>query len=442
MKRRDFIRTSAGLLALATSPGLWAVENTFAPKKNFQFKVFNPGKTLVPITQVTPDDGHYVQTYFDVTPFSPSQRLLAGTRFPFQNRMPVLGDIADVCVIDLDARTIRTVFKTKCWGFQTGGNVNWGASDRHVYANDVINSTAVGVRIDLETGETKACAGPLYHMAPDESCFVGFPHELRDVTQLGYGVPSKDPKNPPHLPPGAPKTEGIWKTDLKTNKKTLLVSIADVAAKVPTPPPVAGGTFYFWHSKFNRQGTRISQVLRYLTPAGLDAGVNPMTFTYNPDGSDIRYCFKAPGVATWGAGGGHPTWHGDGVHVTRHLEVEGQGSRFCQCKYDGSDFQILCKKIKASGHPSVEPRGKFLVTDDKGTMGDRKSMVIRLIDLVAEKERQVCEVPTIDPKKLGTDTVFRLDGHPCWSPDYKKVSFQAAPENNRQLFVADLSGVI
>jgi hypothetical protein len=56
--------------------------------------------------------------------------------------------------------------------------------------------------------------------------------------------------------------------------------------------------------------------------------------------------------------------------------------------------------------------------------------------------KRVCEVPTIDPKKLGRDSVFRLDGHPCWSPDYKKVSFQAAPENNRQLLVADLSGIV
>ena len=53
------------------------------------------------------------------------------------------------------------------------------------------------------------------------------------------------------MSPGMSKTEGIWKTNLKTNRKSLLVSIADVAAHVPEPPPVAGGTFYFWHSKAN-----------------------------------------------------------------------------------------------------------------------------------------------------------------------------------------------
>jgi len=441
MDRRGFFFTSAGLLAMASSQGTWGVENTFSRKKRFDFKPCNPAKTLAPITQVTPDDGHYVQTYFDICPYSQSQKYIAVTRLPFDDRMPVLGDMAEVCLIDLDEKTIRTVYITKCWGFQTGANVNWGASDRYLYTNDVIGGTAVGVRIDLETGETKAYAGPLYHIAPDESCIIGFPHELRDITQLGYGVPSKDPRHPPRLPPGASKEEGLWQTDLKTNKKTLLVSIEDVAAKVPTPPPQPGGTYYFWHSKFNKQGTRIHQVLRYIVEDG-SSERNPMSFTFKSDGTDIRYAPNTPRVPVWKNQGGHPNWHPDGEHLIRNLNPDGGPTRICQFRYDGTEFRVLSDKIKGGGHPSIEPRGKYIVTDEKGTSANRQTIVIRLIDLVAQEERQVCEIPTIDPRKLGDDPVFRLDGHPCWSPDYKRVSFQAAPEGRRQLFVADLSSVI
>ena len=39
-------------------------------------------------------------------------------------------------------------------------------------------------------------------------------------------------------------------------------------------------------------------------------------------------------------------------------------------------------------------------------------------------------------------SVLRLDAHPAWSCDGKKVSFNGAPEGRRQVFVADLSRLL
>ena len=158
------------------------------------------------MTRVTPRDGPYVLTYYDVCPFSPSQRYLAATRLPFQDRVPVLGDEAQICVIDLREQSIRTVATTRCWGFQTGALLNWGATDRRLYTNDVVDGEARCVRIDLASGERTVFAGPMYHIAPDESCVIGFPLELLDATQPGYGVPCADPLHPRRLPPGRPPT--------------------------------------------------------------------------------------------------------------------------------------------------------------------------------------------------------------------------------------------
>lgn len=440
MNRRNFFLSSAGFIAALCTPGVWAVQNIFSKKKHYKFESFNKGKTLAPVTRVTPDDGFYVHTYYDVCPFSPSERYYAVTKIPFQNKMPVLGDAAEVCVVDLHEQTIQTVFTTKCWGYQTGANLNWGATDRHLYTNDVIGGTAVCVRIDIETGETKAFDGPLYHIAPDESCVIGFPHELRDITQLGYGVPPKKPGNLAGLPPGAAKAEGIWRTDLKTGAKTLLVSLADVASKVPSPPSKEGGTYYFWHSKFNRQGTRIVQVLRYILEYETDRR-NPMTFTFSTDGTDIQYTPLSDRVPVWDNGGGHPNWHPDGENVLRCLNPDGGDRRYCLFRYDGSEFKVLCPKIKGGGHPSIEVQGKYLITDETPVVDDIQHVALKLIDLAAEEEREVCSIPTIDRRNL-VDKVFRLDGHPAWSRDYKKVSLQAAELGRRQMYVVDLSGLI
>lgn len=449
MKRRDMLILSGAAAAAGCVPFRSSakpaknIPNAFSKKKHYAFKPWKTGDTLARVTQVTPEDGHYVHTYFDVTPFSPSQRYFAVTRILFNNRHPVLGDEAEVCVIDLHEQTIQTVLKTKCWGYQTGANVYWGATDRHLYTNDVIDGTAVCVGIDLETTETLAYSGPLYTLAPDESCAVGFPHELRDVSQIGYGVPPAVPGQFASLPPGAAKDEGIWRTVLKTNEKRLLVSLADVAAKVPTPEPYKGGTYYFWHTKFNRQGTRLVQVLRYMHPKMPDTR-NPMMFTFNADGSNICFTPKTDRVPVWDGPGGHPNWHGDGEHVIRSMTPVGEDeSRYVQARYDGTGFKILSDKIKGGGHPSVEPGGKYLISDDRDTVDGVTVMKLRLIDLMAEEERIACTIPSIDKSGLeGDDIVFRLDGHPAWSRDYKRVSLQAAPEGNRQLFVVDMGSLM
>ena len=131
-------------------------------------------------------------------------------------------------IIDLEEETISTVYKTKSWGFQTGALLHWGASDRYLYTNDVFDGeNAVCVQIDLENGKFTAFEGHMYNMAPNGQFVVGFPLDLLNITQQGYGLPSKDPDNPKKLPYGAANDEGIWKTDLATNKKSLLVSLAD-----------------------------------------------------------------------------------------------------------------------------------------------------------------------------------------------------------------------
>ncbi len=443
--RRGFVLTSAGLLAstLATPEGgsAWAIEPVADAARSYRFQRVRNVAAAAPIFQVTPEDGFYVHTYYDVCPFSPSQRYLAATRLPYQDRIPKLGDLAEVCVIDLHRQTIRTVYRTKSWGFQTGSLAQWGASDRHLYTNDVLgqdSQQAVCVRIDLQTGETTAFSGPMYHIAPDESSVIGFPLELLDVTQRGYGVPAKDPRHPKRLPPGASKTQGLFRTDLESSRTQLLVSLADMAVRLPEPPPEEGGTFYCWHSKFNQQGTRIMQVLRCLFPSGWGAR-NTTVFTFKPDGSDIRY---APGTPVWGALGGHPNWHPDGVHLIRVLRVgKDKTPRLCKFRFDAEDFTVMSEKILGGGHPSFEGQGRYIVTDHFHGNAPQK-VSIQLIDMQQEQVETLCTMDTLPRAEDVKYPPHRLDGHPVWSRNYHQVCFQAAPQGKRQLYVADVSGLL
>jgi len=440
VNRRQFLYTSAGLSAILIAPGIWSCQSHKQEKQFYNFKTFNIEGQSTPVLRITPDDGNFTQTYFDVTTISPSGRYLALSKLPFNDHIPILGNLAEVSIIDLKEQSIKTVYSTKTWGFQTGTNVQWGGTDQFIYTNDLINGKAVMVQIDLLTGQTKAFSRSMYNISKDGKYAIGFPLELLNVTQQGYGMPSKEKENPPSLSVEAAKDEGVWRTDLETGESTLLYSIVDVASQVPELMPKPDGTFYFWHSKFNRQGTRIMQVLRCIFP-GFDGGSdrNAMVFTLNADGSDVQFTQHNP---VWGYPlGGHPNWHPDGIHVIRNMKPDGDTTRVCQFKYDGSDFRVLSETFKGVGHPSIEPTGRYVITDKRVNHKDGSATTdLLLLDVHTDQVESICRVPTVNISNMkGAIKALRVDGHPCWSRDYKKVTLQGTYKGKRGLYIVDMS---
>lgn len=459
MKRRNFIKNSAIAGSLAALPvlGSCGKADTVAPAVaassaaagpvKYDFKRYRETSTLVPVHKVTPDDGYYLHTFYDICPWSPSQRYLTCTRFPFQDREPGYKDEAQICVIDTKDNTLTEVYSTRGWGFQLGSNVQWGGTDRYLYFNDQVDGEGVCVRLDLETDKADELAGPMYHVASDDSAVVSFPLDLINATQSGYGY-AMDPALARTLPPGAAENEGIWRTDLKTGKKTLLVSLAQAYDILPDADKkrFEGGTFYFFHSKFNPQATRILQVFRCMMPnAGSEFGIGgtgvfkPMLVTFNADGSDLKLALSND---VWGKGGHHPNWHPDGERILMNLKLDYDRIKFCTYNYDGSDFRVLSETVEGSGHPSFHKNGRHIITDvypDQDFASKSKEVPIRLVDIENQTEQNPCFVFTLG---MPNANVLRIDPHPAWSRDYSKVCFNAAPEGRRQIFVADVGELI
>ena len=411
---------------------------------SYRFRSYRPGKTLAPVTIVTPQDdasqlhaGGFVHTFFDVCPFSPSQRFLAVTRIPYGDRVPVLGDLADVCVIDLERETLRRVYTTAAWELQLGANVQWGRTDRFLYSNDIIDGQGAGVRIDLDSGETRALAGPLYHIDSAETNIIGFPLDLLNATQRGYGIP--EPPDVERRPlTCASDVEGLWRTMLEPNEKTLLVSIGDIVRATHDVIPEHTITYLF-HSKYNRDGSRIMQVVRSIDQRHPRRKFGRMLVTFRADGSAIT-CAIAEDF--WGGGGNHPNWHPDGAHLVMNLKPDGQMTRFCQFLHDGADFKVLSERHAGGGHPSLNGEATFLLTD--AYRGEARALPgfetwpsdevpIRLLDLRSDEEAHVCTINT-----LGVSGRFRLDPHPAWSRDSSMICFNGAPEGARAVLIADL----
>jgi len=463
--RRELLRGAAGLtslrlaaaagggfgfgLAAGTARGAKVPHSRQSPLGNgpvadaaprpVRFTPYRPGETIGTVLKVSPDDGFYLHTFYDECPFSPSGRILCVNRVPYQDQVPAYGDLCDICLIDLEAETIETVYKTLGWGFQLGANLNWGASDRHLYTNDILDGRAVCVRIDLETREARAFSGPMYDIEPRERSVLGFPLDLINDTQGGYGVPEYRDRDGIT---GAPADEGIWQTDLATDETRLLLSLA-AAVEAAADPFLAGGNQYFFHTKWNPQGTRILQVLRTLFPGRPEKkGWNPTLLTMRADGSAIR---KTVSREHWRQGGNHPNWHPDGDHIVMNLTPAWLGDpnrRFVSVHHSGEDLRILSRRHLGSGHMRVTPDWRYLVADcyQREPMADASGQVpIRLLDLVSDEEVEVCRIFTNLDRYTAIDKMLRIDPHPEWNRSFDHVCFNAAPDGKRQVLIADLA---
>lgn len=449
MQRRNFItKTSAGLLASMVMPGCWSVENTKAEnaaksanlaKNSFKFRDYRKGETLCPVQIISPEDAPYMHTFYDVSPFSPNGRYVALSKLPYQYKNPPYGDEAEICIIDLHEQNICTIYSTKAWAHQLGTNVQWGNNDRYVYTNDWIGGQAVCVRIDIDTGETKAYAGSMYHIAPDGSAVVGFPPDIINATQMGYGA-TEHPEHPPYSYTGAPADFGLFRTDLATNEKSLLVPLSKFKNEY-TGEAFEDSTIYLFHTKYNPKGNRIMQVVRCMVPG--KNGWNPSIYTFDSNGENIK---RALSHEQWNQGGNHPNWHPDGSRIVMNLHPKKELGIETRCfvifNEDGSEMALLSKHM-GGGHPTVTPGTKWLVTDaytrQKEFVNEYGEVKIRLIDLVSDEEEAICYVYTPPLHIYGT---LRIDPHPVWSRDYKKILFSGSPKGKREVFIANLENIV
>ncbi|GEP97583.1 hypothetical protein CCY01nite_38430 [Chitinophaga cymbidii] len=457
--RRAFIRTSAGLLGGAVLPGVFHVELPLYAERRYKFRAYRPGKTAAPVQCITPDDGFYLHTFYNKCPWSHDGRYFAVTRLPAQKAKAAWGDTAEVCVIDLERQSIRTVYRTKAWGFQLGANIQWRYdSNRYLYTNDIIEGKVVCVRIDIRDHTATVYAGAKYDLAPDNRSVISPQLMNMNMTQYGYSVPDPPSGRPAPFTKADMQREGLWKTDLDANREFLFVSFSDFIARSENDYPFySNAVLYLFHSQFNRQNTRILQVLR----AQVDnKGRNACLFSLNADGTGLQQCLsmekwnqKAPGGS-----GNHPNWHPDGEHVVMNCVPTWLGykdMRFCQFKYDGTDFSILSEKHMGSGHPSIDNTGRYLLADayPKQTyvVSTDGGIPIRLIDLRHDEEQILCTIAndvggkgaqyTKENRAQG-GSGYKLDPHPVWSPDGKSIAFNGAPEGRRQVYIADLKQVI
>ena len=413
----------------------------FNPSFFPRYTEFEPS---VPVWCLTPREGRCFHRFFDTSPLSQSQRFLACLRLPSETSYPVPGQKAAVILVDLASGEEKIVAQTAGWETQLGANINWGASDDELFFNDVDEKSwaPVAVKLDLHTGKSERFGRGVYHVSPDGEWGICASLEKMRRTQFGYGVVIPEEKVPVNWE--LADDDGLFLTDLQTGQVKLLVSLRELLENhLPERdlPILRDYCFYGFHAKWAPTGDRLLFTVRGI-PRARALGYEmswPMLFaifTMRPDGSEI-VC--ATDFSFWNRAGHHINWSPDGSFLTMNHALHFDHLRLVRCDADGQNKRPLLLNTLGSGHPSLHPNGKNLLTDcylgEPMTAGDG-TVPLRWIDLENENEEQLVRIKIASPSPLNP---LRIDPHPAWDKSWRFVAFNGAPDGTRRVFLADLS---
>ncbi len=272
-------------------------------------------------------------------------------------------------------------------------------------------------------------------------------------TQLGYGVLVPDSHSKRNV--GAVDDDGLFITDLQTGQRRLVLSIAQASKDVPelrdlSEAELAQWEIYGFHCKWSLAGDRLIYTLRRYQHHGLDQydafarlgpeGVRYEVLTLRPDGSQV---VDAVPAKLWELPGHHINFFPDGHKLSMNLCLEkGRKLDLVEVGVDGKNLRIITGDQMGSGHPSVHPDGRHIVTDtyahERWTR--EGTTPLRWIDMTQGLEREIVRFGSTPSVKV--HQVFRLDPHPAWDRSWRWLCFNAYEGGTRRVMLADLSELL
>ena len=403
----------------------------------------------VPVYCLTPHEGRVIHRFFDTSPVSPNGKYIALFRLPQEEHAPIPGEKGEVVVIDLATGEEHVVAQTAGWETQMGANVNWGGDDDTLLFNDVDTDswTVHGIKLNWKSGKKDLFDKGVYHVSPDGRFAVCADLTAMRRTQSGYGVIIPDERVPHYH--GISEDNGIWITDLATMQTHLLISAAEVVEKaVPRTAwdDYASMENIFFHTKWSPSGKYLMFSLRryFADNARSFWNMSPKmrydVFTMRPDKTEI---FDTLPQDVWHNLGHHTNWCPDEEHLSLNLAIDGGNDvHFCIVNRNGTNLHKICDEPIGSGHPTIHPNGRFLITDAyqfESLCRQDGCTPLRMVDLHTFQTTIIAWLPVAIPhERLLADVGLRVDPHPAWDRSWRWLVFNAFVNGTRRVYLADM----
>ncbi len=378
---------------------------------------------LPPVRPLTRGPKYHWFGYYDKLEFDPTSRYVLGMEVDFEHRSPGPDDVIKVGMVDTGAGDRWTELgETRAWNWQQGCMLQWlpGSKDEVLW-NDRAAGDYVCHILNVRTRKKRTIPSAIYALSPDARWAVTCDFRRLNHSRPGYGYAGLPD---PNRETAIPEDVGIWKVDLATGRKQLIISIAD-AARIPYPGGYSkGAKHWFNHLLVSPDGKRFIFLHRWRGDKE-GAGFSTRMFTAGADGKDLHildpngrtshFIWRDPhNVLAWA---GHPS-HGDKFYLFR--------DKTSQVEVVAPDLMPL------NGHCTYLPGNRWILND---TYPDRNRLQhVYLYDTVSKVRRPLGDFHS--PAEYTGE--WRCDTHPRFSPDGKKVVIDSAHNGGRQLYLLDI----
>jgi hypothetical protein len=382
---------------------------------------------LPPVRQITRGPKAHWFGYYDKLEFDPSCRFVLGMEVDFEHRSPKPEDEIRVGMVDLvDNDAWIELGTTTAWCWQQGCMLQWlPGSQNEVIWNDREKDRFVCHILNVETRERRTIPYPIYTVSPDGRWAVS--PDFRRVNEMrpGYGYCGLAD---PHRDVMAPADSGIFRVDLKTGQRTLVISLADIA-KIPMPgADLSQAKHYFNHLLVSPDGQRFEFLHRWGFPNWRGA---TRMLTAAQDGSDIR--IVDPSGSTSHFIWRDPNW----ILAWSKHEPEGHGFFLFEDETGGRVEMVGKGIMTRNGHCTYLPGNEWILND---TYPDQdRNQNPYLFHVATEKVVPLGHFHL--PREYRGE--WRCDTHPRCSPDGRSVVIDSPhTAQGRQLHLIDIRAIV
>ena len=413
----DLERRLAG--ALSCAPGLKRVAKSIYSLANFALRGERGFESsLAEGVRVERAEGGVTSAdarffgYFDHSPFSAD-----GDRILLHRRAGEAREV-ELLLLERDggrSGDARVLGRSRAFSAQQGTLLRWrkGAGAECIY-NDYEDEVLGSRWIDVDTGAMRFLPGAIAAQSEDGTRFVTLDFRGLAGVAPDYAYPSEAQVPPSGL--GLVDVDGTTLAHLNLERVCAFEPAPDAldARHELNHPSFApdGQSFVFVHRWIGSLGRR-SRLLRYV-PA-----------------HDALSAVLDGGMVS------HFGWRGDGALIAyaRH----GDRDRYLLLEPDAQVPRVLMPEVLdrfGDGHPSLSPDGRWLLTDSYPDRRRQQHL------LVADLHRERCHTLGRFLAPLAFQAEARVDLHPRFSPDGRRVAIDSAHRGARGFYVLDVADAL
>lgn len=376
---------------------------------------------------------NYFYGFHDHSPFSHNDSKLLAHKADFDLRMPSEHEPIEVGFFSGENHNEFTLIgKSYAWNWHMGCKLQWRGLSNEVVFNDSVDGRNIARVVDVESGKERTLSSPIGSVSPDGKWAVGYCFDRVNYCMPGYGYHTLE-ENPDHYVK-KPKNSGIYKINLDSGEKKLIIKIAELALVSPVES-MKGMTHFVTHTIVSPESNRFMFLHRWNDPS-VDVDKRFSRLVVSDFEGTILDIFETDGMVS------HIGWQ-DNDHIIAYCRVRKFDDKYVNFKVgDPTSTKIIGMDILTSdGHPSYDMSGRWIVTD---SYPDRRRVQnLILFDTNKNKRYDIAKLPT--PKKFQSPSSYKhwaCDLHPRWNRNGTMVCFDGTFSGNRSLCTIDLGSDI